>query len=73
MAGHYSAAYMDAYNRGLASCNSNNNNSQPNTQSDTAGKPLLCWAAGGVVLLGGVPAPAVMAADQQAHNAEICP
>src|SRR3954452_17058479 len=35
-AGHHSAAYMDAYNRGLASCNNSDSNSQPNNGPSTS-------------------------------------
>jgi hypothetical protein len=35
--------------------------------------PLLCLAAGGLLLLGGVPAPTVLGAGQAAHAAGVCP
>jgi hypothetical protein len=41
--------------------------------SDTGSNQLLCWATGGILLLGGVPAPAVLAAGAEAHNIGICP
>jgi hypothetical protein len=48
-------------------------NSQQTPGSDTFGKQLLCWSAGGLLMLGGVPAPAVIAAGQTAHAAGVCP
>jgi|tagenome__1003787_1003787.scaffolds.fasta_scaffold16963903_1 hypothetical protein len=80
--GHHSAAYINAYNQGLASCGNSGSNSgdnsassnQPSTeQSDTIGGKLLCYGAGAILLLGGVPASKVIAAGQTAHEAGVCP
>ena len=37
------------------------------------GNALLCYAAGGLLLLGGVPVSTVLSAGAAAHNAGVCP
>jgi len=44
-----------------------------NTQSVKPVDPILCYAAGGLLLLGGVPATEVIGAGQAAHSAGVCP
>ena len=53
---------------------SSDNSGQTSTSDNTNGNSkLLCYAAGGILLLGGVPAPQVFAAGSAAHNAGVCP
>jgi hypothetical protein len=43
------------------------------SRSDTAGNSLLCYGAGGLAVLGGVPLGDVVADGHAAHSAGICP
>jgi hypothetical protein len=43
------------------------------TQSVTSVDPLLCWGAGGLMVLSGVPINQVIGAGQAAHAAGVCP
>jgi hypothetical protein len=47
-------------------------NSQ-STNSPQPVDPLLCWGAGGLMVLSGVPITQVIGAGQAAHAAGICP
>ncbi len=43
------------------------------SDSDTAGRQVLCYSAGLGMLASGVPLPAVLGAGQLAHQNGICP
>jgi hypothetical protein len=59
-------------NEGGSSDNTNDNSGQ-GTSHNTKEDRLLCYAAGGLLMLGGVPAPAILSAGAAAHNAGLCP
>ena len=71
-AGAHTAAFMQGYNDGYSGSRLAQN-TQHTTLSGGRDNRLLCYAAGGLLLLGGVPAPQVFAAGAVAHNAGLCP
>lgn len=75
-AGHHSAAYMDAYNRGLASCNGGGptSSSQPSSEDPaTTLNKAGCYVAVGIFLGSGVDSQTVSGLGHDAHNSGICP
>jgi hypothetical protein len=68
--GAHTAEFMRGYHAGYSSGGSSGN---VQSASHGSGNKLLCYAAGGVLLLAGVPAPSVIAAGSAAHAAGVCP
>ena len=46
---------------------------QSDSDSDTAGRQILCYGAGLGMFASGVPLPAILAGGQLAHQNGICP
>ncbi len=46
---------------------------QSDSDSDTAGRQILCYGTGLGMIASGVPLPAVLGAGQLAHQNGICP
>jgi hypothetical protein len=79
----HTQSYLDGYSEGQAQChnnggggtsdNTNDNSGQSTSHNTKEDSKLLCYAAGGLLMLGGVPAPAILSAGAAAHNAGLCP
>jgi hypothetical protein len=70
--------FMNGYNAGVSACSSSEaspplSSSQQSSNPDTVGNQLLCYGAGGVLMMLGVDGQTVSGLGHQAHDIGVCP